>query len=424
MRTEHYVLSAMCQYDEACVYGITKLKSYHFTGENKKIYSLIKVLYQSQKKIDYHVFITQLKAYGIPESDSGLIFMYCTDFESDWKPVFDELKKLRVYDKIRDDVQIIDELRSNLEPVEKISSKTSSMASDWITETEKRYHSGKDIDEEKQEFGKPILTGYDIYDNVIYGKGGNRCGEMKGVICRYKHGKTRSECWEVAQNIRMGHKVLYITVEGRRQKIRDNVKQVLKHEWEDYRENLFVVDGVIGMDELESIIIESVLVDGVEKVVADYIQELLPDDKFTGENEKINKTTSRLGNLMVRYDFHCVALSQVKKEAQWNTIPKDADGNQLMPNGYKHVPTTNDVYGSDALNKWASIVQIGFRPNQYEELSKASPMGKKIVDPDFNDNSYHSFFMKTAINREDSDNLHRWWYFIDSNEGLQFRGWL
>lgn len=424
MRTEHYILSAMCQYDDACVYGITKLKPYHFTGTNKKVYTLIKVLYQKQKKIDYHVFITQLKAYGISESDSGLIYTYCTDYSSQWKPVFDELKKLRVYDKIRDDVQIIDELRSNMEPVEKISSKTSSMAADWITETEKRYYSGKEIDEEKIEYGKPIRTGHPLYDDVIYAKGGNRRGEMKGVVCRYKHGKTRSECWEVAQNMRMGHKVLYITVEGRKHKIRDYVKQVLRHEWDQYRENLFVVDGVLGLDELESIIIEAVMIDGVEKVVADYVQELLPDVKFTGENEKINQSLSRLGNLMVRYDFHCAALSQVKKEAQWSTIPKDANGHQLMPSGYKYVPSTNDVYGSDALNKWSTLVMIGFRPNQYEELIKASALGKRIVSPKDSEESYHSFFMKTAINREDSENLHKWWHFVDSSDGLQFRGWL
>lgn len=422
MKTEYYILSAMCQYTDACVYGMVKLKSYHFTGVKKEAFNTIKALYRNQKQVDYHVFITQMKAYGVDESESSLIFMYSTDFTDDWKPIFEQFMSLRVYDKMMDDIGVIDEMRGKKEPVEKISAQASRFASEWITQTEKRYYSGQEVDESKEEYGAPVLTGIPDYDEKLYRHGGNLKGQMKGVILREKHGKTRSECWEGAHNIRMGHKLLYITMEGIKKDITGNFKQVLRHEWQEYRNNLFVVDGVVDIDEIESIIIEAVLVEGVDKVVIDYAQLMTTEQRVSGENERINHCTERLRHLMVKHNFHITLLSQSRKESQYRSAPKDSDGNPILPKGWRGIPTVDDAYGSMALIKAASLILIGFRPNLEPENIKQTPLGKKIVNPFGQEDSYFSFYLQPIRMRYKPEFLHRWIHFIDGDEGLKIRG--
>ena len=63
----------------------------------------------------------------------------------------------------------------------------------------------------------------------------------------------------------MGHKVLYLALEANKKEITGNVKMILREEWKDFRHNFFIVDGVVDLDELESIVIEGVLMDGIEK---------------------------------------------------------------------------------------------------------------------------------------------------------------
>jgi len=422
MKTEYYILSAMCNYPEASVYGMTKLRSYHFTGANKEAFNTIKALYRNEKKVDYHIFITQMQAYGIKEADAGLIYTYCTEFTDEWEPIFEKFRSLRVYDKMSDDVQALDEMRSKKESVDKISAQASKFASEWVTQTEKRYYSGQEVDESKEEYGEPVKTGIADYDDRLYKHGGNRKGQMKGVIQREKHGKTRSECWESAHNIRMGHKVLYITMEGIKKDITGNFKQVLRHEWKDYRNNLFVVDGVVDIDEIESIIIEAVLVEGVEKVVIDYAQLMTTEKRVSGENERINYCTERLRNLMVKHNFHITLLSQSRKESQYSSVPKDSDGNPMLPKGWSGLPSVDDAYGSNALIKAASLIMVGFRPNLEPQNVKQSPMGKKVLNPLGQEDSYYSFYMQAIRMRYKPEFLHRWIHFIDSDEGLKIRG--
>lgn len=422
---EYFCLSAMCQYDEAAIKGIVQLKPEHFDSSagNRKVFAVIKSIYQKYRRVDLHVFQSQCQSLGFNENDTNHIYHYCLDYQDEWKAAFDELKRLAGYRKVQSFAVEIEELRTKAKSLDKIASHATQFASDLITSTEKRYYSGKEIDELEEEFGEPILTGFPYYDNVLYKNGGNLKGQMKGVICREKHGKTRSECWEVAQNIRMGFKVLYITLEGRKKDITGNVKEVLKSDWQQYRENLFVVDGVNSLDELEAILIETVMVEQVDKVVVDYIQLVVPDERYSNENEKINISTERIRHLMVKYDFHCVLLSQARKQSQSATPPKDAEGNQLMPYGWRHVPKVSDAYGSAALIKAAQLILVGYRPNMYEECTKTNPLGsRRVINPVKGWDSYYSFYLRPDISRNKLEVLHRWIHFIDSDEGLKLQG--
>ncbi len=412
----------MCQYKEATVYGMTKLNAQHFSQQNRRIYSTIKHLYSKNNKVDYHVFESQLIGFGYKKDTAQHVYHYCLDYDDNWENNFEELVRTSTYNRILENTQELIEMKTNQDPIDKISARGMRYATEWITGTEKRYYSGLEVDELGDETGAPILTGHPMYDYEIYENGGNRKGQMKGVICREKHGKTRSECWEVAQNIRMGHKVLYLTMEGTKKDIRDNVRQALQHEWKDFRENLFIVDGTVDLEELEAITIEAVLIEGVDKVVVDYMQLVMA--KGGNENERINNATERFRHLMVKHNFHCVALNQARKENPNATVPKDANGNALSHSAYKHVPSVYDAYGSNALIKASSIIFIGFRPNLYQELVKPTGMSKRVISPKGREDSFYSFYMKVERSRHKFNHLHRYWQFIDSDEGLNLKNWI
>lgn len=412
----------MCQYEDATVYGITKAKIGWFSPANRKVYSTIKVLFQKNKTVDFHVFQSQLKGFGFDGQTSNMIYHYCLDYKDNWKNNFQELKRTSTYSKISEHAQEILDLKTKQEPIETIASRAMRYATGWITDSEKKYYSGSEVDEMGDESGEPILTGHPLYDYEIYEHGGNRKGQMKGVICREKHGKTRSECWEVAQNIRQGHKVLYLTLEGTVKDIRNNVREVLRHEWDDFKDNLFIVDAVVDLDELEAITVEAVMIEGVDKVVIDYIQEVISEGQ--SENVRINNAVKRFRNLMIKHDFHCVALSQAKKESSDSKVPKYANGAPITHSGYRFVPSVYDAYGSNELVKASSIIMIGFRPNLYQELVKPSGLSKKVISPRNTENPYTSFYMKVERSRQKYEHLHRYWHFVDSDEGLKIKNWL
>lgn len=416
MKLQVYTISKMCHSKEAAVWGMTKLNGSHFYGAGKTLYAVIKSLYKLYGEVDHHTFVSQSGAQGVSEQQANEIFQYSQNHTDNWVNVFQEFKQESIKKKIQSDFQgLIDEIHTS-NPSE-IASKTTSKAVSWISDTEKRYYTGQEVDELKEEYGEPITTGFDLYDKQIYKHGGNLRGQMKGVICREKHGKTRSECWEVAQNIRQGHKVLYITLEGRKQDITGNIKQVLQADWEKYRNNLFVVDGVVEINEMESIILEAVLVEGVGKIAVDYINlAVAPGDN---ENTRTNNATERLRHLMVKYNFHLSLLSQSRKESTYTTIPKDAQGNAMVPAGWKHVPGVNDAYGSMSLIKAASIILIGFRPMLYQENVETTPMGSKVINPLGQQDPVHSFYMNITRTRNKPEMLHEWWRFTDGDKGLQ-----
>ncbi len=424
MKLEYYCLSAICQFDDAAIYAITKMKTHYFSGVNRKVFKIAIGLFKMKKVVDLHVFISQVDSIGIDDLDATLIYHYCLDYDDNWQNTFEELQRIATYHTIEEHIYELSVMRSNTEPISTISAKALRFASEWITDTEKQYYNGKEIDELREEFSEPILTGLDLYDKQLYKYGGNLKGQMKGVILREKHGKTRSECWEVAHNLKMGHKVLYLTLEGRKQDITGNVRQVLQKEWVNLREQLYVVDGIVGLDELEAIVTEAVLVDEVDKVVVDYMQLVQPSGRPTNENEKINIATERFRNLMVKLNFQCTVLNQARKENSGATSPKDAEGRSLMPSGYKHVPDVYDAYGSNALIKAASIIFIGFRPNQYEALTKANALGRRVVDPVGKDANYFALFMKVARTRYKPEYLNHWFQFEDTDCGLGLKGWV
>lgn len=421
MNLQDYVISKMCHSKEAAVWGMTKLNPSHFFGRGRTFYSVVKSLYKLYGEVDHHTFVSQSGAQKVSESDANQVFQYSLNHTDNWENVFKEFKQDSIKKMIRSDFQeLIGQV--DIETPSKIASATTSKAVGWISDTEKRYYTGEEIDNLKEEYGDPITTGFDLYDLGIYKHGGNLKGQMKGVICREKHGKTRSECWEVAQNIRQGHKVLYITLEGRKQDITGNIKQVLESDWTEYRNNFLGVDGVVDIEEIESVILEAVLVDNVDKVVIDYIQLTIASGNT--ENERINNATERLRHLMVKYKFHLTLLSQATKEDSRKSVPKDPNGNPLVPAGWKHAPEVNDAYGSMSMVKAASIILIGFRPVLYKENIEATPLGSKVINPLGQQDSVHSFYMQITRTRYKPENLHQWWRFTDSDNGLQNPQWI
>lgn len=422
MNLEHYSISAICNYDDAAVYAITKMKVQHFTEQNRKLFKIATGLYKLNKRVDLGVFESQAQGLGYSKADAQFIYHYALDFDDNWLNNFEELKKVGTYRIISENTHEIDQLRLAGESIQKISGKATKFASEWITGLEKTYYSGKEVDELTEEIGSPIKTGYPIFDDEIYKYGGNRTGQMLGVLLREKHGKTRSQCWECAQNIRMGHKVLYFALEATKKEIVGNVKQVLQHEWEEFRENFFVVDGVRELSEMEAITMEAVLVDGVQKVVIDYAQ--LIQSSGDNENNRINNAVETFRYLMIKLDFNCVMLTQAKKADASKSAPKDSDGMLLAPKGYKFVPEPDDMYGSNAIIKAASLMIIGFRPNRYMDLVKHSPMGKSVINPHDREASYNSLFMKIGLTRYKAEFLHRWYGFLDTDEGLKLQGWI
>lgn len=383
---------------------------------------IIKALYKLYGDVDHHVFVNQASGQKIKESTANETYMYCQSHTDDWQNVFQEFKTESIKRNIKHDLNDLLTAAGNGNSISEIASKATSKATNWISDTEKRYYSGKEIDEMDDEYGNPIVTGFPIYDEQIYKYGGNLRGQMKGVLCRQKHGKTRSACWEVAQNIRMGHKVLYLTLESTRKKITGNVKQVLKDDWHKYRNNLFVVDGYRALEDLSSITLEAVMIDGVEKVVIDYAQLMMPNN-YSSENEKINICIQEFRHLMVRHNFHCVILSQARKNSQ-HSVVTGADGDPMMPKGWRYLPKPEDAYGSQELVNACTMMEIGFRPSAYEENVIETPISKKVLNPLKQEDSFFSLYFQVALTRDNPEFLHQWWRFTDSDEGLKQPTWL
>jgi len=424
MDLETYTLSMMCHDEQAVRYGLVQLRREHFTGQNQKLFTVIKALFQEKRTVDLHVLASQFQAVGGNSGYAAEIYNYSLGQTDEWKNVFQELIDQTDRKRVLADLQETMEMARNGKSVKEIATDIINRSGQWINKTEKQYHSGKEIDEQKEIYGAPVLTGYPIIDEELYKFGGNRKGQMCGIICRHKHGKTRSACWEVAQNIRQGFKVLYLTLEGTRKDIVENVRQVLREDWKDYRENLFVVDGKRTLSELQMAVIEAVMVEEIDKLVVDYIQNVIPDEKYSGENEKINISTETFRHLMVKYNFACTVLSQARKSSINTTAPKNADGEAILPRGWRHVPAVDDAYGSQALVNASHLILIGYRPNQYTECIQSSPLGNKVVNPIGEYDPLHSFYMQTAITRGKPEHLHRWFRFQDSVIGLQNPGWV
>lgn len=417
MKLETYVISKMCHSREAAVWGLTKLNPSHFTGGGRKYYSIIKSLYKLYGGVDLHTFVSQSAAQRIEESHANEIFQYAQGQTDEWENVFKEFKQESIKRNIKKDLQLLLDVASNGCSVSEIASKATSKAVNWISDTEKRYYSGQEIDEMEDQYGDPILTGYPIYDDQIYKYGGNLRGQMKGVLLRQKHGKTRSACWEVAQNIRMGHKVLYLTLESTKTKIKNNIKQILKSDWDKFKNNLFVVDGYRMLDDLSSITLEAVLIDNIEKVVIDYAQLMIPNVKYSGENEKINICIQEFRHLMVKHNFHCVVLSQARKNNN-HSVTKDFNGDPLLPKGWRYVPKPEDAYGSQELINACTMMEVGFRPSAYEENIVESGLSKRVLNPLKQEDSFFSLYLQIALTRDNPEFLHQWWRFTDSNDGL------
>ena len=420
-RIEDYVLSKMCHDKEAAVHGMSRLSASYFTGKNQDLYTLISGLWKVSGSVDLHVLCSQFEGRGGNAGLANDVFHYSLNHSDSWVNVFSEFQETGIKRRAQADLGEIFERSRNGITSKDLASETMRKAAGWITRSEKRYHSGKEIDELPEEYGEPILTGFKIYDEEIYRNGGNRKGQVKGTLCRYKHGKTRSECWEVAQNIRMGHKVLYLTLEGIKKDVTGNVKAILMGDWEKYRENLFVHSGSRNIDDLIAIATEAILIDGVEKIVVDYLQRVQAPGN--GQNEQLHNAVEPITDLAVQHNVHVSILSQTTKINQYATVPKDADGNNTMPKGWKYVPQADEAYGSQALLNAVSILFIGFRPNRHEENIVEGPLSSRVLSPNGSHDALHSFYMKIAMNRRKPDNLHRWWRFQDSDNGLQNPIW-
>lgn len=410
---EEYILSICVQNKEARARALSELNSLRDFKDprNRKAFSLLESRNSAGEDIDTLIAVTDWYDLGIYESDTEArrIATRCED-DYDYEPKIKELKRIGGMRKAGSDTRKLhEETQSDTTP-EKIAQKAFEMAKNWITGSSKKYLSGREIEEKQatQDLGQKLIQGIPLLDNTLYKTAGQRKGTVKATIFREKHGKTREACWEVAQDLRQGYKVIYVTTEGADYEIKDNIKQVLQDEWDSYKDSLFIKSGTVDSDEIQSAIIEAVFVDGIDKVVIDYLQRMQqPNSRKLSENENTNKCCAQMTDLCVRYNLNGHYLNQASQP-------------EKFVKGYKNVPSAHDVYGSNQVIKDASIIMVGFRPKLFEELIEQHPLGAKIKAPpgvDIETIPLNSVIMKPVLSRTRIDCLHKWIHFVDTDHG-------
>lgn len=380
-----------------------------FTGSNQKAFAVIESEYQHEGKIDPLVVSGKWVSMGIFDKSTARFIFNAYDGDVDFEPKMKELSKHGVFRKAQRDVLKINELiKSNTTP-EKLTAKAMELVSKWNLGGSKKYQTAREVEEMEKNFivGQKLNQGIPLLDNKIYATAGQNKGTVKATIFREKHGKTRHASWEVAQDIRMGTKVLYITLEGQSKDIKNNVKDVLQHEWNTYKDNLFFRDATTDVDEICSSIIEWVFVNNGDKVVIDHMQRIKhPNYRKMNDNENGNECCMLLTNMAVKFDLNMHLINQARQPEGYSK-------------GYGTVPKPYDCYGSNQLIKDASLIMVGFRPNTDEDLIVQNPLGKRVKNPDGHDAPFHSVFLKPILCRKKMPYLHQWMHFIDTDEGYK-----
>lgn len=412
---EEYILSVCVQNKKALSIATSELNSMRDFKEpqNRKAFGILENRFRSGEDVDLLVIINDWVDLGVFQNETeARRVATCANGDYEFEPKIKELKRIGGMRKAQQDiVKLNKDTQENTDP-EKIAQKAFEMAKNWITGSQKKYHSGAEIEQRQknQVVGEKLISGIPLLDSVLYESTGQLKSTIKATIFREKHGKTRHACWEVAQDLRQGTKVLYITLEGADYEIKDNIKDVLQDEWDPVSNNIFIKSGTVDSDEIASAIIEAVFVDDIDKVVIDYLQRMKhPDSRKISENENTNRCCSTITDLCVRYDLNAHYLAQARQP-------------ERSIHGYGNVPKVHDVYGSNQIIKDASIIMVGFRPKLLEELVIQTPLSTKVKAPDGINESelpVNSVLLKPVLCRKKISCLHKWVHFVDTDFGYK-----
>jgi len=410
--TEEYVLSVCLHNDHALAKAMNTLQSLRDfkIGNNSKAFGILQNKYQSGKDIDPTVICDSWIDLGIYTEAEAKSIVGKWQGDTDYEPKINELARLGGKRKAKKDIVKLNEFANTDSDPEEIARKAFEFATSWNVGAVKKYKTAFEVHNEKDNRGEFLHLGVPLLDDYIYRHAGLHKGTVKSSIFRSKHGKTRSSCWEVAQHLRQGRTVMYFTLEGQNNDILGNVKQILKDEWREYGDHFLLVDNAFDIDSIESAFIEAEFTQGVDVVIIDYLQEVqLNIGRWVGDNERITETCRRLTQICTKYDVLMNLLSQV------TTTEKGKKG-------YAHVPEVHDAYGSKQIIKASSMIIVGFRPKNFDELiSQPNIPGAKprVKDPEGRDAPMSSVFIKPALSRKKLEYQHRWLHFIDSSDGLK-----
>lgn len=382
-----------------------------FSGQNRKAFAMIEAEYSAQGKVDPLVMTERWVSAGIYEAATSRYIFSCWDNDADYIPKMNELKRYGQFRRIQLDLEDIQKhLQSDINP-DQLSQKAMDLVSKWGIGSEKKYQTTSEVERASDMglSGMALRQGIPLLDDKIYKLAGQRKGTVKATIFREKNGKTRHACWEVAQDLRQGYKVLFVTLEGGSTDVKDAIKEVLQNDFDSLKGNLFHKQGTTDVFEIAAAISEIHFQEGIDKIVVDHMQRIShPDERKLSENEMGNRCTKLLTDLAVRYDFNLHLINQAKQP-------------DSRTKGYGNVPGTYDCYGSNQLIKDASIILIGFRPNTIEELIVTNDLGSKVQGPNGDLVPYHSVFVKPILSRKKMPYLHRWMHFVDTDEGYKLQ---
>lgn len=405
---QEYILSVCLNNKTALAKCMMNLSSARdFTGQNQKAFALIEAEYSAKGDVDGLVMAEKFVNANIFEKADARHIYNCYDGDTDFEPKMEQVKEYGVFRKARLDIQEINKQLNGDTTPEKLSQTAMELVSLWGKGYKAKYLTTDQVeqDEARGSKGVHLYTGVPLLDK-LYQHAGTQRGTVKATIFREKHGKTRHACYEVAQDLRQGRKVLYVTLEGQAADIKNNVKQVLQDEWESVKGNLFYKDGTTDVFEIQSSVTEWHFLEKGDKVVVDHLQRIRHPDRMS-ENENGNRCCMLLTDLAVKYDLNFHLINQARQPDQGKT-------------GYKTVPGVYDCYGSNQLIKDASIILVGFRPNTDDSLLTESILsGIKVKDPDGNEAPYHSVFVKAILSRKKMDQLHQWIHFVDTDNGYK-----
>jgi len=411
---EQYVISVCLHNKQALAKAMSSLVGVRDFKDpsNRDAFAVIEMRYEKGKSLDPVVIADEWIDLDIYSPGQARAVANTWQGDTDYEPKIEELALLGGRRKAKKDIENLwESSKTNIE-VEQLSKKAMDSAISWITGSQKKYMTGSEVDElvKSGDKGRKLKQGIPLLDEQLYKNAGQHTGTVKATIFREKHGKTRHACWEVAQDLRQGHKVMYVTLEGTAKDITGNIKQILKDEWKDVNDSIFLKDGTVNSDDIQAAIIEAVFTEDIDKLVIDYLHIMeQPNRKYLSENENSNRCCQQMTRLAVKYDFNLHILNQARQSQRHDTK-------------YNRTPKVYDCYGSNQLIKDASIILVGIRPKNYEDLvvEPASPsFGLSVEDPDGNRAPLNSVFIKPILSRQKLECQHRWLHMVDSDEGLK-----
>ena len=407
---EEYILS-VCMHDKRaivkCMTALDSARDFK-DSNNAKAFGVLESFFTEDQSVDSLVVIERWVDLQIYDKATARYIFNCYNDDTDFQPKLEELKELSVFNNARQDIQDLNDMTYQDIKSEKLISTARDMVTQWTTTTNKSYKSAREIEEEikNEVVGKKLTLGIPLIDDFYFKNAGQYKGTVRGTILREKHGKTRYACWDAAMDLLQGHKVLYCTLEGQSREIYGNFEEILEDRFDAVKDNLFIKDAEVGLEELSNTIVDSAYSEGIDKLTLDYLQLVKhPRHTYLSENENTNKCCERLTQICVKHDLLGHYLAQAKQED-----PKKSKWG-LVPGKY-------DVYGSKQLIKDCSMLQVGIRPKEYEDMIIVNALGDKVEGPNGYPQPINSVFLKTIASRKKNDYAHRWVHFVDSSRGF------